>query len=543
MHIVKNVILSILSLFLMTAGFGVLLLYLDVGQSLIAWLVASVFVIAGIVLAIVWIAKAGEGKKSLTDAVFLIASSILFWIFALFLFGTNFLLYDVEYDMTEATELTPGEKLTYYRQLITGDDGSIDLATLDSKEINGITFYFAPGSDPLEEMEQLVELVETNHSELERELGGETDAAVSFVLYGEELDMPIRETIQEEYSGFYKEHDQTIHLPLPIDEVSALHEYTHHLFYSIAEERGMYGTEIPVWFAEGVATHLSEKEYELPFDAYAPIKYAAFERLETPGGWENHLPDPFNPYIQSRAFLEFVLEEKGESVLPGIFAEMEYSSFESSFKKATGKTLESYEAKFFVSFEQLSDLWKRADLLAQQQGKPEEALEIFLEIAETVPNLETLNHQIASQYRELGDYENTNLYRQNELRLINPESITGVSSSYNYITQDLLFTDVSEAVKYAAMGVDSAGEWERAWSEKLFAEVSELMNQIETGEPLKGYRDVLVGEHAVTGEFSLGEKANLIDTVLKRYPQDLSANRTELIELKKQFEAELEAQQ
>ncbi|MDE4085285.1 hypothetical protein PO902_09645 [Planococcus maritimus] len=543
MHIVKNVILSILGLFLLTAGFAVLLLYLDVGQSLIAWLIASVFVIAGIVLAIVWIAKAGSGRKSLTDAIFLIASLILFWIFALFLFGANFLLYDVEYDMTEATELTPGEKLTYYRQLITGDDGSIDLATLDSKEIDGITFYFAPGSEPLEEMEQLVDLVETNHPQLERELGGKTDAPVSFVLYGEELAMPIRETIQEEYGGFYKEHDQTIHLPLPIDEVSAVHEYTHHLFYSIAEERGMYSTEIPIWFAEGVATHLSEKEYELPFDAYAPIKYAAFERLETPGGWENHLPDPFNPYIQSRAFLEFVLEEEGESVLPGIFAEMEHSSFESSFKKATGKTLESYEAKFFVSFEQLSDLWKRADLLAQQQGKPEEALEIFLEIAETAPNLETLNHQIASQYRELGDYENTNLYRQNELRLVNPESITGVSSAYNYITQDLLFTDVSEALKYAEMGVDSAGEWERAWSEKLFAEVSELVNQIETGEPLKGYRDVLEGEHAVTGEFSLREKANLIDVVLARYPEDLSANRTALIELKKQFEAELAAQQ
>lgn len=543
MHIVKNIILSFLGLFLLTAAFGVLLLYLDVGQSLIAWLAASVFVIAGIVLAIVWIAKAGEGKKSLTDAVFLIASSILFWVFTLFLFGTNFLLYDVEYDMTEATELTPGEKLSYYRQLVIGDDGSIDLATLDSQEINGIMFYFAPGSEPLEVMEQLVDIVETNHPQLERELGGETDATVSFVLYGEELAMPIRETIQEEYGGFYKEHDQTIHLPLPIDEVSAVHEYTHHLFYSIAEERGMYSTEIPVWFSEGVATHLSEKEYELPFDAYDVIKYAAFERLETPGGWENHLPDPFNPYIQSRAFLEFVLEEEGESVLPGIFAEMEYSSFEVSFKKATGKTLESYEDKFFVSFEQLSDLWKRADLLAQQQGKPEEALEIFLEIAETAPNLETLNHQIASQYRELGDYENTNLYRHNELRLVNPESITGVSSAYNYITQDLLFTDVSEAVKYAEMGVDSAGEWERAWSEKLFAEVSELVNQIETGEPLRGYYDLLIGEHAVTGEFSLREKANLIDTVLERYPEDLSANRTALIELKKQFEAELAAQQ
>lgn len=543
MHIVKNIILSLLGLFLLTAGFAVLLLYLDVGQSLIAWLGASVFVIAGIVLAIVWITKANDSRKKLTNAVFLIASSILFWIFTLFLFGTNFLLYDVEYDMTEATELTPEEKLTYYRRLITGEDGSIDLATLDSKEINGITFYFAPGSEPLEEMEQLVDLVETNHPQLERELGGETDAPVSFVLYGENLDMPIRETIQAEYSGFYKEHDQTIHLPLPIDEVSVIHEYTHHLFYSIAEERGMYSSEIPVWFAEGVATYLSEKDQALPFDPDYPIKYAAFEKLEHPGGWENHLSDPYSPYTQSRAFVEFLVNGKGEDILLRIFAEMEHSTFESSFKKVTGKILENYEAEFFASFEQLSDLWKRADLLEYQNGKPEEALKIFLEIAETAPNLETANHRIASLYREIGDYDNTNLYRQNELRLVNPESMTGLSNSYSYVTQDLLFTDVSEVVKYAKMGVDSAGEWERAWSKKVFAEVSELANQVEIGQPLKGYYGVLEGEHAVTGGFSPREKANLIDVVLARYPEDLSANRTALIELKEQFEAELTAQQ
>lgn len=63
MHLLKNIILSFLGLFLLTAGFAVLLLYLDVGQSLIAWLGVSVFVIAGIVLAIVWIAKAGDSKK------------------------------------------------------------------------------------------------------------------------------------------------------------------------------------------------------------------------------------------------------------------------------------------------------------------------------------------------------------------------------------------------------------------------------------------------------------------------------------------------
>lgn len=225
MHIVKNIILNLLGLFFLTAGFGILLLFLNIGQSLMAWLVASVAVISGIAVAIVRIVQShDDGRREHAAPALFIVSSILFWMFTLVLFGANFLLYEVERELTEATELTPGDKLVYYRQLMTGDDGTVDLSTLDSKEIDGMTFYFAPGSDPLEEMGQLVELVETNHPKLERELGGKSDAAVSFVLYGEELDMPIRETIQAEYSGFYKEHNQTIHLPLPIDEVSVIHE-------------------------------------------------------------------------------------------------------------------------------------------------------------------------------------------------------------------------------------------------------------------------------------------------------------------------------
>ncbi|MDE0583147.1 hypothetical protein ON064_08865 [Planococcus sp. A6] len=355
--------------------------------------------------------------------------------------------------------------------------------------------------------------------------------------------MPIRETIEAEYSGFYKEHDQTIHLPLPIDKVSAMHEYTHHLFFGIAEERGMYSTEIPAWFIEGVATYLSEKEQGLPFNAHDPYEHVAFENLERPGGWENHLSDSYSPYTQSRAFIEFIIDGKGERVLSEVFEEMEYSSFESSVEKVTGKTVENYESMFLARFDQLRDLWKKANSLEVQQEKPEESLEIFLEIAETVPNLETVNHRIASLYRKLGDYDNTNLYRQKELELVNPESGAGLSVSYGYITEDLLFADVSEALMYAKLGVDSAGESERFWSEKIFAEVSELAKKVEIGQPLKGYYGVLEGEHAVTAGFSPREKVNLIDVVLARYPEDLSANRTALIELKEQFEAELTAQQ
>jgi|GEM_PF-3368617 len=544
MHIVKNIILSFLGLFLLTAGFGVLLLYLDVGQSLIAWLAVSVFVIAGIVLAIVWIAKAGDGgRKRLTDAVFLIASSILFWIFTLFLFGTNFLLYDVEYDMTEATELRPGEKLTYYRQLVTGDDGSIDLATLDSKEINGITFYFAPGSEPLEEMEQLVDLVETNHPQLERELGGETDAPVSFVLYGENLDMPIRETIEEEYSGFYKEHDQTIHLPLPIDKVSVIHEYTHHLFYSIAEERGMYSSEIPVWFAEGVATYLSEKGHTLPYDLIQNTEYVTFAKLEEPGGWENNLAFPQDPYFQSRAFMEYLVYEEGENIIKEIFGDMEHTIFLKSFAQVTGKTVKEYELAFFSEFERIPSLWDEAVQL-EMDGEIKERLNTYLEVAEISPNMESLNHRISNLYLELGDYETALSYSQKELAFLETERSENLSAAYSYLAIHLLFTDAQQAREAALRAVEVLPEEGNVWSEGVLAEVEALAADIEEGAPLKAYLTILTGEY-VYNEVTNNQKEKilLIDTVLARYPQDLSANRTALIELKEQFEAELAAQQ
>lgn len=543
MHILKNIILSFLGLFLLTAGFAVLLLYLDVGQSLIAWLGVSVFVIAGIVLAIVWIAKAGDSKKKITNAVFLIASSILFWIFTLFLFGTNFLLYDVEYDMTEATELTPEEKVTYYRRLITGEDGSIDLATLDSKEINGITFYFAPGSEPLEEMELLVGLVETNRPQLEHELGGETDAPVSFVLYGENLDVPIRETIEAEYSGFYKEHDQTIHLPLPIDEVAAIHEYTHHLFYSIAEERGMYSSEIPVWFSEGVATYLSEKGHTLPYDLMQTAEYVAFGKLEEPGGWENNLAFPQDPYFQSRAFMEYLVDEEGEGVVKEIFGDMEHTIFSKSFEQVTGKTVKEYELKFFSDFERIPSLWDEAVQL-EMDGDIKERLNTYLKVAEIVPNMESLNHRISNLYLELGDYETALSYSQKELALLKAERSENLSAAYSYLAMNLLFTDVQKAQEAALRAVEISPEDGSAWTEGILNEVEALQADIENGAPLKAYLTILTGEYVYNKDMNnQKEKVLLIDTVLARYPEDLSANRTALIELKEQFEAELTAQQ
>src|SRR5690606_26715863 len=122
----------------------------------------------------------------------------------------------------------------------------------------------------------------------------------------------IRETIQTEYSGFYKEHNQTIHLPLPVDKVSALHEYAHHLFFSIAKDRAMSSFDIPVWFAEGVATYVSEKGHTLPYDSMQTAEYVAFEKLEQIGGWENHLPHPYSPYFQRRAFVEYVAGQEGD---------------------------------------------------------------------------------------------------------------------------------------------------------------------------------------------------------------------------------------
>ena len=103
---------------------------------------------------------------------------------------------------------------------------------------------------------------------------------------------------------------------------------------------------------------------------------------------------------------------------------------------------------------------------------------------------------------------------------------------------------MQQAQQAALKAVEVLPEEGNVWSEGVLAEIEALQADIENGAPLRAYLTILTSEYAynqVTDNQK--EKILLIDTVLERYPQDFSANRMALIDLKKQLEAELAVEQ
>ena len=209
------------------------------------------------------------------------------------------------------------------------------LEELEKSSHGGITFYYGKETDPALAIEQILAFIKENKHAPEEDLGGKTDAGVSIVLYSDSLEMLERDSTQQEYSGYNNESEQTMHLPLPIDQTTLAHEYTHHLFLNIARERGINTPAIPSRFIEGMAAYLSKKEISLSSTLMKETEYLGFQDLETPGRWENHLQAPFSPYFQSGSFMRYLATQEGLDILSWIFEEMSHSSVQESFEKVT----------------------------------------------------------------------------------------------------------------------------------------------------------------------------------------------------------------
>ena len=224
-----------------------------------------------------------------------------------------------------------------------------------------------------------------------------------------------------------------MHLPLPIDQTTLAHEYTHHFFLNIARERGINTPAIPSRFIEGMAAYLSGKEISLSSTLMKETEYVGFQDLETPGRWENHLQAPFSPYFQSGSFMRYLATQEGLDILSRIFEEMSHSSVQESFEKVTGKTVQAYEAEFFAAHDKLLGQWHEADFLDVKYDEPQKSLELFLKIAAIAPDLELVNHRIANLYMETGNYEKAVPYRRKELELAQAEGGDNLSATYSFL--------------------------------------------------------------------------------------------------------------
>ncbi len=540
---VGSLLMRVIALLAGVIAFWGVLLFLSEKASFVAWLAVSFLAMALVgVLILFFVKKKVYKKKDHVNFWTNLLLTLLFLVMIIMVFVFNKIVYEAEEYLTEKSELTASQKLNYYHGLLQNPQAT-KLAELEQVQQNGITFYYEKGDDPTGAIEQILALIATKKPVIEEILGGETDAVPSFVLYGNSMKMPERESIQEEYAGFYQEKTQAIHVPLPIEQSIFTHEYTHHLFANIANERGIYTSDIPMWFVEGVATYIAEKDESLSHTLMDETEHVDFKNLETVGEWENHLKLPQSPYFQSNSFLQYLSVLEGPDLLSRIFAEMGDSTLQESVQRVTGKTVDQHEAGFLANQKEVLELWEKAHFMEVRDNEPEKALEVFLEIAHKAPNFELVNHRIANLYMELGDAEQAIPYRRKELELAIAEERDSLSASYSSLAGSLLFTDIPEAVKMAELAVDASPADGVKWSKGIFTELATLEKRIADGEPLAAYLEILNGQYIINNSVrNESEKIELIERALANYPTGNAKDRTALLELKNNLEQQVQAE-
>ncbi|MTD29855.1 type IV pilus biogenesis/stability protein PilW [Planomicrobium sp. YIM 101495] len=541
MRTFKHSLISLTITILGALAFGTLLLFLEPKEGIIAWLVLSLLFI-GILISVI----IGYLQKRRADRVrplSLITTSITLlaiWILTLVLIFANFTIYKVDDFLTAENELSAVQKLAYYQQFLTGPESMANLEELETTHRADMAFYYPHGKEYIDEINKIADFIPSNKKQFEKSLGGRSDAAVSVVLYPDESSMPKREANSTEYSGLYTVDDQMIHLPIPVDFTALAHEYIHHLFFSIGKDRGMLLTQIPQWWSEGIATHLSQKNGSTPLLRLNEENYIEFKQLTDVGEWENHLKKDSLPYKQSSTFINYLMINEGEDVIAKIFSEMENANFPTSFQRVTGKTIEEYEGSFVSDFKSIAELWDEASLLETRDNEAQKSLESFLAIAEIMPNLELVNHRIANLYMEIGDYEKAIEYRKNELEIAVADKNDTLSSSYGYLAESQLFINLREAINTAELAVQVSSEYDLEWNKGRLEELTSLDQQIKQGRPLQGYFELLNGKFVINGGSSNpSEKIGLIKIALNEYSGKDLAGEEKLSSLKKTLEKEL----
>lgn len=531
---------TLVTLCLMIIAFFGVLLFLDSEQGLAAVGVALLLAGAVIFFSVVgmfqlrWYPVKSRASNSLA-----IIASLVFSVTTLILAGLNMGLYQVEEYITEGQTLSVQQKLTYYKQFTgTGAEETVNLEELSRQEIGTLTFYYEEGEEIQETIDQAVEIIQQNQTELQKFVGVEAQNPVGVVFYSTTDHVFQTEDTGWGTDGFYSTDNHLIHLPLPLDKTVLIHEYTHHLVQTAKEEQQIFPLDIPVWLEEGTASYLAEKNHEILSEAISQTEYISFRELESQGSWESYQRDTYNPYFQSRTFVQYLVQKEGADIIQRLFRNIGTSaSFDEALQQETGKSVEEYEEAFFNDFKNIPTLMKKANVQDIQEKNPEKSAETLLTVMEIAPNMELAAHRLAQNYMLLGNYELAVEYREKHIQY--QESSTGIpsSASYIYLAYSLLYTDVDGAVEAAERSVDYAEDaYSEEFNQQMLNELLFLQESIEYGNPFKGYLAILQGENLVNYLERDQEKINLINIILENYPHIESSEKEELIELKQQME-------
>ncbi|OCA90417.1 hypothetical protein A8F94_00550 [Bacillus sp. FJAT-27225] len=399
------------------------------------------------------------------------------------------------------------------------------------KEIGAITFKYSENQESIKAIDEALNALNQNES-LFNNLFGEAalEAPISIVLVENPSDLQkLFGKAEDGYiDGIYLYKRKSIYTAVPKDEKdiseykrTIVHEYTHHLLTSTLDDLGIKISEIPVWFHEGLAAYIERKDLGINMDEIESLKTVSFEELETHKQWNKHLRSPYNPYIQSQMLVGTIIKKEGNSIIQSILQGSQTNQFNLVFEQTMGKAVTSYETETLSILKDLPLKLNNVSRHLYQEKDPESALELVLNINETIPNVNQVMTMLSITYLEMGNYEKAIDHYKSLVKLF------PTSAYYHQLANALLFRDLDQAIGASKLSVKLADQESVNFYQEYAINLNRLKESVTKGKPLEGYLSFIKNEDTLTDT----NKIHLIVNILKRYPES-TEGRNALISFK-----------
>lgn len=339
------------------------------------------------------------------------------------------------------------------------------------------------------------------------------------------------------------------------------HEYVHYSFDMFITENNMNIESIPIWFEEGTAEYVAYSP-EFIYDRY-PNKIIPFREIKNRNGWADYVNKEIDVYGQSFYFIHLLASEKGEGAIKEIMIKTKELGFEEAFKSFSGSSVEDYEKRLnnyaknhwknyklnikrSIVKRNYRDMQKNsmAKYIEQNSKDAEAILEMArvydidknyakaMELCEASVKADpsfAFGWYTLGRYSERGmDYKKAEEAYRKSIEL-DPQNASG----YHVLAQVYLLSDVDKSIKTLEDGVNNCKDGKKFLTGVL-NRYKIFNNDLSGLSPLMAYLSLVKSDEV----FSTTIKISLIDKALKENPNAPSKARSELIKLKKKFEAE-----
>ncbi len=511
-------------------AFWTILLWFNTEQSIVAWTIVALLGTGLILFGVFGLFKPKRHTlKKRSSNLLLIILTVLVSLITFFITALNYSIVEVATSQNNEDSINVTQKLNFYKDLFNNKpDFEDEIRHMESKKIGEITFYYKEDQESLKYIDSAVNALESEKEEFERLFGMGLNNPVNIILYGDSTKM--EDLFESEYgsvTGFYTFKDQTIHLSIPQTEEemnnfdrTVVHEYTHHLLATLIHNSGLVASDFPMWFHEGVAGYIERKNIGFSEKHLKKIEYISFGNFDTPEKMDSHLRSPYETYLQSMLFIQYIINTEGDDFIKQLVEKRKNQAFGYAFNEVVGEDFSSYELTFIHQLEDIPSLLKMARGQFYQDQNPKGALKTLFKINQYVPNLYQSNSTIAVVYTELGEHQKSIEYRQRIVKL-NPQN----APSYDRLSIALLFRSLDQSIDKAELAVKYSDEEELVWTKGLLDKLNIVEQSVNEGKPFAGYLALIRSEYMNSNV----QKRDLIKRLLKEYPDVHSSAKEELI--------------